>query len=195
MKVIINARDALGTRRGGIGRYSINLLENLAGITEDGTELSVVVSREDLESDARVGALSLAGKRLRLLPRSFGSDISRIYFDHAALLGEIDRGGADIVHALKFVLPSARSIPERVRKVVTIHDLIFLERPELFTARTRNYWKCVVKRSAARADAIVVPSEHTREQDRRHYGEEAADKCEVIHHGIDPVFLDRGREM
>lgn len=192
MKAVINARDAIGAGKGGIGRYSVNLLENLSKLAGSGVEFDVFASAEDVDRDDRVRGLFETRGEMRLHKRVFKTDIKRLFFDHVTVRKETERMDADILHALKFVLPAVRRTEKKARWVVTIHDLIFLERPELFPVRTRTYWKSAVGKSASGADLIVAPSVHTREQIASHFGADADEKCEVIPHGVDPIFSDQG---
>lgn len=188
MKVAINARDSVGVHRGGIGRYAINLLETLSDISfSDSIALSVFLSKEDTARDRRAREL-MENARISTISLPSSHAAVKLYFDHVSLVQHLDQNSSDILHCLKFVLPLVRTIPENMKKVVTVHDLIFLTRPELFPFTTREYWKRAVKKSVKLTDAIIVPSRFTKEQVFSAYGRRIAEKCEVIPHGLDPVF-------
>ena len=188
MKVVINARDSVGVHRGGIGRYAINLLETLSDISfSDRITLSVFLSKEDTDRDCRAREL-MENARISTISLPSSHAAAKLYFDHVSLVKHLDQNNSDVLHCLKFVLPLVRTIPENMKKVVTVHDLIFLTRPELFPFTTREYWKRAVKKSVKLTDAIIVPSRFTKEQVFSAYGRRIAEKCEVIPHGLDPVF-------
>jgi glycosyltransferase involved in cell wall biosynthesis len=64
-------------------------------------------------------------------------------------------------------------------QVVTVHDLAFLQAPELF-ARSYRVWAARAHRaSARRADVVICPSEATRNELRKRWGIDAI----VAHHG------------
>ena len=191
MKVAINARDSVGAHRGGIGRYSINLLETLTAPSfSRRIALSAFLSRTDMDRDRRARQLT-ENPNLDTISLPSSNSTAKLYFDHVSIIKHLNERNSDILHCLKFVLPLAKTIPENIKKVVTVHDLIFLDRPKLFPLATREYWKRAVKKSVKLADAVIVPSEYTKEQVSLAYGERMAEKCRVIHHGLDPVFHHR----
>lgn len=68
----------------------------------------------------------------------------------------------DVVHATGGAVPATRR-----PLVVTVHDLAFLDDPDDFTARGRNFMSRAWNEALARADRIVCPTEHV------------ADRCEA----------------
>ena len=188
MKIAINARDCVGVHRGGIGRYAVNLLETMVHEkSHDPMEHILYMSKMDMGRSERARALGNKEK-FKVVSRRFDGWFSRLYFDHITLAELAYNQGVDILHCLKFVLPLVKPLPETIKTLVTIHDLIFLEKPELFPLMTREYWKRAVKASARRADIISVPSDYTWNQIISWYGEEIGEKTRVIPHGVDPVF-------
>ena len=189
MKIAINARDCVGVHRGGIGRYALNLLETMAGERYSGSKRHILfLSRTDMDRSERTMALATEEKFFRVVPREFDGWFSRLYFDHISLVELARMHDVDIVHCLKFVLPLVKPLPVTIKTLVTIHDLIYLDKPELFPIMTREYWKRAVKASAHRANLISVPSRYTRDRIISWYGEEIGEKTRVISHGVDPVF-------
>ncbi len=67
----------------------------------------------------------------------------------------------DIVHATNPA--SVPPVREGQRLVVTVHDLAALHHPELFPIMWRRLYRAGLRASARRADAVLVPSTHTRE--------------------------------
>ena len=190
MKIAMNARDSLGIHRGGIGRYAINLVENLADLSLVGdVDLELFLSESDIEMDERASALLKRQPGIEVRTGKYANWMSRMLFDHVKIVKEARRTGPDIIHALKFVLPLLRSVPREIKKVVTVHDLIFIEDPKLFPFVTREYWKRAVKKSIRLADSVIVPSRYTKSQVKLFFGKEKADKCQVVPHGVDPVFF------
>ncbi len=204
MRVVINARDALGVHRSGIGRYGINLLETLiAQFASSFKALTILVSREDMDRDERVRGLadgtkkdtmSFEGHSIRFMVSDTSSTASKLAHDHLRDPEKNLDVGHQIYHSLKFVLPWFRSRTRGFKRAVTIHDLLFLDMPELFPGKVRLYWGRFVKRSVSMADIVLVPSEYTKERILYYYGRENWEKCRVIPHGIDPVFMNEGEE-
>src|SRR5688572_1511589 len=164
-----------GARDAGIGCYIRHLLEHLAA-TANGHDLHLLVNaRVDPARD-----LKLRG----------GAPRPMIRLDRPRLLG--DRGwlaerllyprmlrahGIDVFHANSVAELHGITIPRptaRCRVVATVHDII----PWLFRADHDAYWPRAPLsydyrrrlRDVARADAIIVPSQHTRRDLVRHLG-------------------------
>ena len=64
-------------------------------------------------------------------------------------------GRIDLYHGPDFVLPP---LGKKVRKVVTIHDLAFLEHPEYAVPSLAEYLRRVVPQAVAAADAVAAVS-------------------------------------
>jgi glycosyltransferase involved in cell wall biosynthesis len=67
----------------------------------------------------------------------------------------------DIYHGLSNELPLIRN--QRIKKVVTIHDLIFLRFPNLYPFIDRNIYKLKTKSACKSADVIIATSEATKQ--------------------------------
>ena len=69
-------------------------------------------------------------------------------------------GPVDVVHAAHpLIIPSRRAA-----RVVTVHDLFFLDSPEGTTAEIRRDYAALTARHARAADAVVTPSRYTKDQ-------------------------------
>ena len=67
-------------------------------------------------------------------------------------------GAVDLVHATTWAVPpTARPL------VVSVHDLAFLAEPDHFTARGVGFFTRALEHVRRRADAVLVPSTHTRD--------------------------------
>ncbi len=106
-------------------------------------------------------------------------------------------GQADIYHGPDFVLPPLNG---KLRKVVTVHDLAFLEHPEYAVPSLANYLKKVVPEAIAAADLVAAVSGETRRTLIEHFATPPA-KIALVPNGIrpylrrasDPVLLDAVR--
>lgn len=93
------------------------------------------------------------------------------YLRRPSLPGELAR--ADVVHATNpAAIPPAR--PGQ-KLVVTVHDLTFERFPELYPSLWLRLYRRGMKVAAAEAAAIIVPSEHVRD--------------EVVATGVEPARL------
>lgn len=96
--------------------------------------------------------------------------------------------GCEVYHGFDFVAP-----PERLCKsVVTIHDLVAFDHPELMpvpAARWCSYWTRV---SLSRASRAIVPSAFVRDTVAAYFPQ-YLHKVRVIHHGVDSrQFVRKG---
>jgi glycosyltransferase involved in cell wall biosynthesis len=91
----------------------------------------------------------------------------------------------DIFHGLSNELP--KRIPVYTKKIVTIHDLIFLRHPEWYTLFDRNLYYKKSKHACKVSDAIVAVSEQTR-ADIMYFFNTPKEKIHVIYQGVDRYF-------
>ena len=95
-------------------------------------------------------------------------------------------GRVDIFHGLHFVLPPAK----KARRVLTVHDLIYLKFPTYFADSKLNErgYKRELPSALKRADAVIAISEKTREDliELMKFPEE---RVRVIHLGVDQRFF------
>jgi len=95
---------------------------------------------------------------------------------------------ADIFHGLSGELP-LKWDKSPIKKVVTIHDLIFMRYPQYYSFFDRkiHFWK--FKKAAESADKIIAISEQTK-QDIISYLKVPEDKIEVIYQGCHHAFKE-----
>ncbi|MBS4040444.1 MAG: glycosyltransferase family 4 protein [Flavobacteriales bacterium] len=91
----------------------------------------------------------------------------------------------DIYHGLSGELPIG--IPSNVKKIVTIHDLIFLRHPEWYNALDVKIHHKKFAYACKKADIIIAISEQTK-RDIVHYLKVPEHKIEVIYQGCHEVF-------
>lgn len=93
-------------------------------------------------------------------------------------------GAVDVYHGLDFVLPP---LSRTIRKVVTVHDLAYLEHPETAVPSLAAYLNKAVPDAVARADVVAAVSQATRQALITHY-QVPAEKIEVIPCGVGAQF-------
>lgn len=86
----------------------------------------------------------------------------------------------DITHFFNYIIPFG----VRGKKVVTVHDLSFLEYPETVRGRTMLMLRRHLKHSVKRADAIIAISDFTKRQILKFY-DVSPDKIHLVPCGID----------
>jgi len=96
--------------------------------------------------------------------------------------------GADIFHGLSGELP-LKWDQKPIKKIVTIHDLIFVRYPEYYSFFDRkiHFWK--FKKAADSADKIIAISEQTK-QDIIDFLKVPESKIEVIYQGCHKAFKE-----
>jgi glycosyltransferase involved in cell wall biosynthesis len=91
----------------------------------------------------------------------------------------------DIYHGLSQELPL--NFPSNVKKVVTVHDLIFIRYPHLYKSIDAAIYKSKVKYACSHADKIIAISHQTKD-DLIHFLNADADKIDVVYQGPHPDF-------
>ena len=134
---------------------------HMLGAGETGNETYVRGLLRGLESLGRHDAVAVrrsnvdVGAHLPvLLPRR--SDAARLLADLPAAARSC---GANVIHSTYAAPPRARCA-----RVVTVHDVSFLAYPEWFTSRDLAVLNAGVRFSVRRAERVIVPSQHARDE-------------------------------
>jgi len=95
-------------------------------------------------------------------------------------------GDVDVVHGVHFSLPRAR---RGVSTVLTVHDVAYLRRPDLYDDAAGNDYgyRYLLRHSLKRADRVIAISHSTR-RDLIELTECDPEKIFVIPFGVDPRF-------
>ena len=93
-------------------------------------------------------------------------------------------GQTDIYHGPDFALPP---IGKKLSKVVTVHDLAFLEHPEYAVPSLANYLKKVVPEAVAAADVVCTVSQEVSRTLIKHFST-PPEKLTVVPNGVSPYF-------
>ncbi len=101
---------------------------------------------------------------------------------------QLKSNGLQLYHGLSNELPVDIS-KSGVRSVVTIHDLIFLDHPELYPAIDRQIYRAKSSMACEKADHIIAISEQTKQSIIQHFGI-PANKITVVYQSCNPVFLE-----
>ena len=97
--------------------------------------------------------------------------------------------GLALLHSPDFITPAGR-----FKKVITLHDLYFMEHPEVMGVDGARYYARTPD-SAARAHRIIAVSAHTAADIGQHLGQAASDKTVVVHEaGAIPVLVARSED-
>ena len=93
-------------------------------------------------------------------------------------------GQVDIYHGPDFALPP---IGKKLRKVVTVHDLAFLDHPEYAVPELAAYLKKVVPEAVKAADVVCTVSQEVSRTLMAHF-QTPREKLIVIPNGVSPYF-------
>ncbi|HEX6484251.1 MAG TPA: glycosyltransferase family 1 protein [Ktedonobacteraceae bacterium] len=93
-------------------------------------------------------------------------------------------GQVDIYHGPDFVLPPLNG---KLRKIVTVHDLAFLEHPEYAVPELTAYLTRVVPEAVASADIVAAVSQVTAQTLTEHF-KIPPEKIPIVPNGIRPYF-------
>jgi len=172
VRVLLDA-TAIPTDLGGVGRYVVELIPELAAAGLDLT----VVTRPELVNQigARAGSA-------RVLPSGTVTDFrpGRFAWEQVGLPRLARAVHADVLHSPHYTMPAAVG----AARVVTVHDATFFSDPGAHAALKRVVFRRAIRRAMARADAVVVPSQATADE-VMHYAGGDAGRIHVAPHGVD----------
>lgn len=179
MRIAIDYTAAI--RQGaGIGVYVQNLVAAMLAQDEDNFYTLLTSGRASSERPFPI-AENVRGRNIRIPDRYLNILWYRL---RAPLPATLFSGPADIYHGPDFVLPP---LGKRVRKVVTIHDLAFLEHPEYAVPALAEYLRKVVPQAIARADAVATVSQEVSRTLIEHF-QTPREKLVVIPNGVQSYF-------
>ncbi|TZF98482.1 glycosyltransferase family 4 protein (plasmid) [Chryseobacterium panacisoli] len=130
------------------------------------------------------------GKAILERPNVQFIETSKGNFSRQLKMGkDAQKQGADIFHGLSGELP-LKWDSKPIKKVVTIHDLIFVRYPQYYSFFDRriHFWK--FKKAADMADKIIAISEQTK-RDIIQYLKVPENKIEVIYQGCHHAFKEQ----
>jgi glycosyltransferase involved in cell wall biosynthesis len=176
MRIAIDALILHG-RYAGVEHYIHQLLVALRGLDSE-NEYVVYVPRDGRTEDFEGGNFSV-----RRAPFGGPQRVCRIAWEQLALPAALAAEGVQLVHGPAYVLP----LRARCKRVVTVHDVIVLARPDLAAAANRWHYRRVMPRAVAGANHIVALSRETRDGLIHRLGV-PSDKITVSYQGIREVF-------
>lgn len=133
------------------------------------------------------------GKEILDFPNVIFKETSRGNFSRQLKMGKDAQNlGADIFHGLSGELPLKWS-KKPIKKIVTIHDLIFLRFPNYYSLFDRkiHFWK--FKNAAEKADLVIAISEQTK-KDIIRFLKVPENKIKVVYQGCHQFFKESQSE-
>ena len=176
VRVLIDA-SAVPVLRGGVGRYVDELIAQLPLL---GVEAAVVCQPRD----ADLYAASVGSRNIIVVPAWASSPTRRLLWEQVGLPRVIRARRPDIVHSPHYTMPLANSGGRGPKQVVTLHDATFFSDPQFHLAVKARFFTQWTRFSCRRADALLVPSQATKDELLRAVHADA-DRITVIPHGVD----------
>lgn len=96
----------------------------------------------------------------------------------------------DLLHTPAYVAPLMSDVPT----VLTVHDLIALDHPELCRVSNALYYRTLMPTCIRRASQLIVPTRWVRSRLRQRYPE-AGDKATVIYEGVRDLFRQKPERL
>lgn len=163
----------------GLGNYSRNLIRALARFYPDNSYR--LYNPKPKSVDFRLEAC-----QKEILPEGFWGQALPCLWRSKLILNQLRADGLDLYHGLSGELPWGIH-RLKMKTVVTIHDLIFMRYPKLYSAIDRRIYLSKFKYAAHHADAIVAISEQTKADIVAFLGVPAS-KIDVLYQGCASVF-------
>jgi|GEM_PF-285690 len=165
----------------GTGRGIIDLCVALAA-RDRGLDFTVLTTTAGLFRELE----GKTGWAVREIPTARRGALRKALYTQFGLPNLLRELGADLLHCLQFVAPLRPPCP----LVATVHDLAWLDFPGTIEEPRRSYYRWLVPRSLAKADALVTNSEATTRETIRHFPGTAA-KIFTTPHGTPRWVLER----
>ncbi|VXC12579.1 Glycosyltransferase involved in cell wall bisynthesis [Flavobacterium sp. 9AF] len=108
------------------------------------------------------------------------------YWRQKGVVKDLLKDKIEIFHGLSGEIPSGLK-KNNIKSVVTIHDLIFMRYPNLYSFFDRKIHFYKFKKAAQNADMVIAISEQTK-KDIIQYLKIDANKIQVVYQGCQPVF-------
>ncbi len=190
MDVVIVVEQLRRAVAGGIGTYSLGLLQGLASMDGASPHVTLHASRTPRGRRGKGDPDPLAVHGHPVLASSLPGPLLTRAWDRR-LLGA--PGDADVVHATSLAFPATtKSAP----MAVMVHDLAWREVPEAYPPRGRRWHEAALQRALAGARALVVPGRPAA--DALLAAGALPDRVEVIEEGCDhlpPADMEAARSL
>ena len=101
-------------------------------------------------------------------------------WEQTGLPALIHRIRPDVLHSPHYTFPALHQVPV----VVTLHDATFFSHPQAHSPLKQKFFTSAIRRAVRRADALVVPSQATRDETIKYAGGDP-ERFHVAYHGVD----------
>ncbi|NOU19614.1 MAG: glycosyltransferase family 4 protein [Bacteroidales bacterium] len=173
MKILINGLQ-LGNLNTGVQYYTENLLHEYQ---KQNKHFDFLVSKNYKNNFSANDLINIHFINLK------ESRVRRIFYENFMLPKYFLNQKFDLYHSPNYLLPFRCPFPS----VVTIHDLITLDYPELCQTESVFYFRLFLPRSIKKVSKIIAVSHKVKEDIIRHF-KTPPEKIEVVYHGISSNF-------
>ena len=171
----------------GLGSYSRTLVNDLAGILPDGTEM-LLYAPDEGRDELREQVEETPAMRFRY-PEGNRSKLGRSLWRMKGIVNDLKRDGVQVFHGLTGELPLGIKAAG-IKTVVTIHDLIFIPHPEYYNWIDTKIYTWKFHKTCREADRIIAISECTK-RDIMRFGGVSPDKIDVIYQSCSTEYKSR----
>jgi len=183
MKIGFDAKRAFYNLTG-LGNYSRSLIKSLSTCFP---EYEYYLYSPSVTQHDRLKFINSSKNIEVRTPDSIFYQTFNRYWRSFGLTRQLKKEGIQLYHGLSHELPY--NIDKTgIRTVVTIHDLIFLRNPEMYSAIDRNIYLKKVKYSCRIADHIIAISEQTKRDIIEHLNIQD-DRITVVYQHCDEQFI------
>lgn len=177
MRVLLDA-TAVPADRGGVGRYVDELVPELVAA---GLDLALVVQERDVDVFGRIAPEA----RYVTAPTAVERRAVRLAWEQTGLPALVRTLRPDVLHSPHYTMPLLSTVGRgRTAVAVTLHDATFFTTPELHIPAKGTFFRTATRIAVRRADALIVPSEATRDEVLREAGGDPS-AFHVAYHGVD----------
>ena len=156
MKLLVDAHCFDYQTTEGINTYLKGLYGELVGIAPDIDFYFVA------QNVGRIKALFGEAANVHYVPLTSQNKIYRLLFEIPAIVKKL---GIEWAH-FQYTSPLIKNC----KTIVTLHDILFVDYPQMFLWRYRLVKGAMFKLSAKRADLLLTVSDYSRRQIAKHYG-------------------------
>jgi glycosyltransferase involved in cell wall biosynthesis len=182
MRIGFDAKRAFNNYSG-LGNYSRYIISNICRFYPENECLLYTPTIADPD------LFHVPGGTIIKRPRTTIGRYSRSYWRSFRLTHWLGDDSVDIYHGLSNEIPYGIH-RTTIRSVITIHDLIFLERPELYPQFDRYVYRKKVRYGTRYASRIIAVSQQTRQDIIRLLGVDES-RVRVVYQGCDRQFYNR----
>lgn len=182
MNIGFDAKRALNNHTG-LGVYSRNLMNALfLHYPNETYHLFAAAVNEDLLAELK-GAYRIH------TPHNALHEMFPALWRSRGVVRDMKANRIQVYHGLSNEIPMFDSSTRHIKKIVTIHDLIFLKEQQQYPFIDRQIYKAKVGYACKHADVIVATSQQTK-QDLMSYFKVAEQRIKVVYQNCDSRFFE-----